>query len=58
MSNNWADPRKLNPYPAKEKAEKQSDLHVEPTKYLEIDATGALGSGDRTENRKIVWKSI
>ena len=44
----------MNPNLAKEKAEKQFDLHVELTKYLEMDATGALGSGDKTENRKIV----
>lgn len=44
----------MNPNLAKEKAEKQSDLHVELTKYLETDATGALGSRDKIESRKIV----
>lgn len=33
---NWADSRKLNSNPAKEKAEKQFDMHVEPTKYLKL----------------------
>lgn len=36
----WADPRKLNPNPAKGRAERQSDLHTEPTQYLKIDIPG------------------
>ena len=47
-------PKKVGPKSSQEKAEKQFDLHVELTKYLETDATGVLGSGDKPENRKIV----
>lgn len=55
---NWADSSKLNSNPAKGKAEKQFDMHVEATKYLEIDTPGAFGNEHRIENRRIVWKSI